>query len=592
MQLKSLLSESRLDYIAKKQGGALIKAYSQDKGPSKPKNLRKPESVLNALANADPSPNHRYLQWLANRYIHNDFSLEDLDRVNADLNDFLRVRNRLSVRDINAYSVDELYKVMEPLLSVGQQASMKRKQPWKASEGEQKMFDAGHARLLYHDDQIRVFVPDTFEASCHFGTGTKWCTTWTDSPNHFTRYKNQGPLYIVDTPDGKFQFHFETNSFNNDKDRPAELGALVDRYPQLERVFKQLADQHGILGLLKNPTHEAMVNSVTRRPDSIRQLRITHLTPEIVQKTMDNVDSYHVDDVFSFIMKFRPDLVTKHIKHLAIKAKPSTIKSIPPDELTAPQVEAAMNGKNATDVVETFRWLEASRPELVTDDVRVQVLQKDGRVIETIKNPTQTMVEAAMSDLNTTNAIKAFKWIMEHELSSKVSDEAFEKIVGRSRHALKFIPEHRQTDEIISKALEHDVGAFSHVKRVTPEIIAKAVSEGAFIIKDNKYIRDKIDTALMVRAAKMNPEAMAHELGGSYDVYDVVPPYVDLNKVLAAAMRENGLALEHIKHEKQTPEIIKAAVRSNSEAWKFANKHLIAKDPVLRDLMKEYQRGI
>jgi len=589
MQLKSFLGENRAEYIASKQGTALMKAYDEDTGPGKPKNLKKPESILKVLVTADPTPNQRHIQWITTRYVHKDFSLEDVQRVKQDLSDFVRVRNRLKVKDLNAYSVDELYKAMEPLLLHGSSASMKRhKQLWQPTAEEQKMVDAGHVRLVYQDDQIRVFVPNTFEASCHFGAGTKWCTTWKDSPSHFLQYQKDGPLYIIDTPDGKFQFHFEHNQFMNDKDRPAELGALIDRYPQLQNVFHELAQKHGVLGLLKNPTQEAMLASVVKRPDSIKKLRATSLNAQLVQAAMHNVSGYQVDEVFGYLMKFRPDLITSEIKLLAIKAKPSAVKTIPKHDLTLDQVRSAMKGDKPTDVVDAFKWVEQERPDLITNEVREDVLKKDGSVLSTIgKKATTGMIQAALSDPATDHSLAAFKYAMEH-LSSKVTDDDIKTLVSRTRHALEFVPEKRQTDEIVKAALHNDVAAFVHVKNATPEIIAKAVAAGAFVIKDNKYLRDLITTKLMIKAAKMNPEGMAHELGGAYDLYGTVPHTVDLNAVLKACMKENGLALEYIKPEKQTPELIKAAVEQNPAAWAFANKHVIKKDSKLYRMYKEH----
>lgn len=51
--------------------------------------------------------------------------------------------------------------------------------------------------VIYEDDRWRVIVPKTHEASCHYGAGTKWCTTSKDEVGHFINYTDIGILYYI-----------------------------------------------------------------------------------------------------------------------------------------------------------------------------------------------------------------------------------------------------------------------------------------------------------------------------------------------------------------------------------------------------------
>ena len=51
------------------------------------------------------------------------------------------------------------------------------------------------ADKLYEDDNYLVIKPNTYEASCYYGAGTKWCTTTKDDRSYFDKYKKTGNLY-------------------------------------------------------------------------------------------------------------------------------------------------------------------------------------------------------------------------------------------------------------------------------------------------------------------------------------------------------------------------------------------------------------
>ncbi len=678
------LGENRVEYIASKQGEAIQQAYKQDTGPGKPKNLGNTEDILKWLAKADPSAQHENLQWLANRYIKNDFSLEDILRVKHEIQNFHAVRPYVKDKSLLQYDFNRLDKEIAPLaqklpailaryqqevqggarmapsvkgfgsaqevmkellradptpdkqfimwmmdqytsgnISIGnlkkvkddltdlmasdalkgtdvakltprqlydlltKSGPQKKLGTWTPTSEEKAMMDKGEFRLVYADDQVRIFTPETHKASRYLAghspsphaPAANWCTAW-DQAGQFHSYSRAGKLYIVHTPDGKYQFHFEHQQFMNSQDRPAELGALIERYPQIGDVFKDLATKHGVLGLIRNPGEDAMMAAVTKRADRIKELRPGILTPKIVRAAMDNVEKYHLKDVFGYINKFRPDLVTPEIKLLAIKADPASIKSINPKELKQEEVKAAVAGKDPAAVVDAFRWLEEKRADLVTDDVREDVLRKDGSVLTTIgKKATKGMVAAAFEDTNTEKACAAFAYAMEN-MPDKVTDPQITKMAGRTRFALKSVPEERQSTQAITAALDNDLGAFSHILNPSEDVIVKALAEGPFMLKDrfgrkDAKGRNKVTTALLKRVADIAPKGLLHELGG-FDTAKHLPPNIDLEQVIVYALSKDGQGLTYV--EKQTPEMIRTAVEQSPDAWRYADKKVLTKD--------------
>lgn len=99
-------------------------------------------------------------------------------------------------------------------------------------------------KVLYDGPLGTLSIPLYFEGSCKLGSGTKWCTTWTK--DMFDKYNSKGHLYIWKDNNtkmkGKYQFHFTTFQFRDDKDRPLDL-ELVSSYrnnhPVLSHLFKQ-----------------------------------------------------------------------------------------------------------------------------------------------------------------------------------------------------------------------------------------------------------------------------------------------------------------------------------------------------------------
>lgn len=70
---------------------------------------------------------------------------------------------------------------------------------------------------IFEDDEWLVVRPLTFEASCKYGAGTKWCTTSTTSPEHFHRYWSRGALiYMINKKTG---YKIATQKYYDESDR-------------------------------------------------------------------------------------------------------------------------------------------------------------------------------------------------------------------------------------------------------------------------------------------------------------------------------------------------------------------------------------
>ena len=138
---------------------------------------------------ADIAPNQKYLEWIVDRLIKSQLdnpespasTKDSVEEVLSFVSAFDKVQNRLEQKDLYQYAtIDELFKVLTAA------DSQQRRQ---VSERED-------AEKVYESDRYVVVVPETKEASCYYGAGTKWCTAQTDR-DYFKNYKENGELYYI-----------------------------------------------------------------------------------------------------------------------------------------------------------------------------------------------------------------------------------------------------------------------------------------------------------------------------------------------------------------------------------------------------------
>ena len=189
---------------------------------------RDKDAIIDHWASADPHPKKAYTQWAVNRYSKGDFRQEDAPRVTTALSNFDRYKGKLENKDINHYkSLSDLEDATEP--HVGGAASNKEAKRAVKDEGADKIHDDGKG--------LTVHTLKTHEAACAYGAGTKWCTASKNDSHMFDHYNKMGPIHVVQTPDDrKYQFHFNSNQFMDEKDQPVKLEDLTKKHPGLHDV--------------------------------------------------------------------------------------------------------------------------------------------------------------------------------------------------------------------------------------------------------------------------------------------------------------------------------------------------------------------
>lgn len=99
------------------------------------------------------------------------------------------------------------------------------------------------SKLIYKNDRFTIIQPESMEASCYYGFGTKWCISATQSENYYKSYADRGIefYFIMDKlPTEKVFNKLAVAVYPNSKDveffdaldNTVTLGEFIEYYPQ------------------------------------------------------------------------------------------------------------------------------------------------------------------------------------------------------------------------------------------------------------------------------------------------------------------------------------------------------------------------
>jgi hypothetical protein len=127
--------------------------------------------------------NHKYTDFvLKNTDGDGELDTDELEHLVGLIKDFDKYQSQFPKKDINQYvSLNELEKVILYIRSKNKEKELE-----------------GQAKKIYEKGDFVVIQPKTEEASCKYGSNTKWCVTSKNS-GHFGRYTagRQGLYFII-----------------------------------------------------------------------------------------------------------------------------------------------------------------------------------------------------------------------------------------------------------------------------------------------------------------------------------------------------------------------------------------------------------
>lgn len=122
----------------------------------------------------------KYLDWVGKYFDAINFN-SNFQSLVQYLREFDKISSNLPLTDINSYkSINELYEALKNYAE-------KPKREYQKVQG---------GNVVYDDGRFFVVNPQTYEASCYYGKGTKWCTA-ADSNHSFQQYNSDGKLFYI-----------------------------------------------------------------------------------------------------------------------------------------------------------------------------------------------------------------------------------------------------------------------------------------------------------------------------------------------------------------------------------------------------------
>jgi len=257
-------------------------------------------ALLKLLENVDPTPNKKYMVWVAKMYAGAGYqsNYEDMAstvRENLAKFDKLNLKRMIAApnNDIMRYkNIKEFLDVVEPL-------------PDPFGDDKKEALK-GTAKEFYEDNEIRVIIPEDMNAACYYGQGTRWCTAAKNN-NMFKNYAGRGPLYIILPKNPKlhkgekYQFHFADEQFMDARDEPLDLAKLVELYPSLTKAFARQAKQFHVWQLMDSEEQKAHSKAAEQYLFQIGKVEDDILVVNLSSDTEDSgVSWYRVRQVESF----------------------------------------------------------------------------------------------------------------------------------------------------------------------------------------------------------------------------------------------------------------------------------------------------
>lgn len=235
----AILAEDKVEFLEKTSGKKL-----QDRAKEDTKKEMSANEVLKELLKADPTKKQDFMVYISNMYLKKEFKLEDVSRIKKELETFLKVKNKLTNKDISSYkTLDQLYDTLAPFAGASED-------DLKSNKAKVKDLKSG-AKYLINTPDFKIIVPETKEAACFYGAGTKWCTA-ADENNMFDHYNEGGKLYIIiakqDGKDRKFQLHVEHDQFMNERDQAVSKADIkfLSSFDEYTKFLNMMIKKHYI----------------------------------------------------------------------------------------------------------------------------------------------------------------------------------------------------------------------------------------------------------------------------------------------------------------------------------------------------------
>jgi hypothetical protein len=396
------------------------------------------------VANQPGGSNNKYLLWSvrqAETMLEADPDKQALTLVIQAVRLFNGNIQRLKQRDLNQYkTVGEVETAVQEL---------------GKSKGEQAKQVRSDTDTIYQDDQFVVIRPHTTEASCKYGTGTKWCIAATGSHNYYSSYStsNHKFYFVIDKrakagdPDSKFAFAIMAPG-SSATGSNVQIYDAADKLASEAHVAKVVGDKWP--EIWSKIQDHVKAHPVTREVEEAQKATEEHVKELLAGKSVSQIainkiakDGKLTSAVINAILKHFENYVGpedhRDIRQDVIASLSSRIAEIPPESaMKLIKWTASTRPADAHQYWSGRYYLAAmfQRAALTADDFR-----------ELIKTGDESIMVKVMTNPNTPADIK-------QQIAAKVKD--FQQAENRTTVYLDLIMSGDITKEQFKTALETD----------------------------------------------------------------------------------------------------------------------------------------
>jgi hypothetical protein len=269
----------------------------KDEFLSKYKKKFKPEDIKKIfLLSRDLSSNQKFLNFLG-KVISPESVNDDMMKAKIAIEKFIKYQKNLEIKDINQY--DSLKDISDAI----SKHENKVRRDVKEIDG---------ADVVYEDDRFTVVSPKTYEASCYYGAGSKWCTAAKSSDAHFMSYNRDGKLfYFLDKKEksgsrfykvAMLQKYDGRQTFFDAPDKSFNSGWILGT-PEFEKINDVIqrymeTEYAEDIEIFKDEIRAKQeMDRRARRDERIRRERILRQMDDIRERDAWNPETNELDDI-------------------------------------------------------------------------------------------------------------------------------------------------------------------------------------------------------------------------------------------------------------------------------------------------------
>lgn len=240
----------------------------------------------------NPNKNEKGItEWLVRqfyKYTDNLFTYKDKIKISLERFEKLKRTKNIEEPDINKYDLNKLFAVTKDEVISGKE---KKKENLKG------------AQKIYEDDTWLLLIPRTYESACHYGGGTKWCTSSKTKRDKYDEYMNIGYLMFLinkKNPKEKYSMNKERASFVDASDNEMNVKKIKLLLDKLPKSLSSIIEKEG-----SSITYKLIKDKILGKQllDNKEMKMLDELSNASKNKLLKIIMVQYEDDIFHVLFK-------------------------------------------------------------------------------------------------------------------------------------------------------------------------------------------------------------------------------------------------------------------------------------------------